>query len=444
MKRTISGFGNTPRVEAEITKAGGLRDLQAWFSATREGLGVGLRQSYGDACLAHAVLDMTGMDRFVDFDPVSGALTCEAGVTFRDINRHFVPRGFFPPVTPGTERVTLGGAVSADVHGKNHHQAGAFGSHVLNLDLCIPGGERLAVDPRNSPELFRAVAGGMGLLGIITLVRFSLLRIPSAYVVQRNLAAGCLRELLELFEEHSKTTYSLAWIDSRAGGRQLGRGVLTLGEHAQPDDLPPRQRRSLFLLRPQRALGVPFTLPRWAPNPFKLRLLNTLFYQAQRHFGGTRVVDYRSFFYPLERIASWNRLFGPRGLVEYQFVAPIESAAACLEAVLKTVQASGLGSFIAGLKLFGPENDHLLSFPLRGFTLGMDFPRTPALDPLLDRLDALVLDHGGRLYLAKDARMSPEMFRRGYPRLGDFLAAKAAVDPQGRLSSLQSRRLFHV
>lgn len=443
MKRTIAGFGNTPQVAAEVTPADGLRDVQAWLARTREGLGVGLRQSYGDACLAPDILDMRGMDRFLAFEPETGVLTCEAGTTFSDINRHFIPRGYFPPVTPGTDKVTLGGAVSADVHGKNHHQAGTFGSHVLDLELCLPSGERRTVDPQGSPDLFRAVVGGMGLMGVITKVRFPLRRIPSAYVRQRNLAARSLREMLDLFEEHAGATFSLAWLDSRAGGGKLGRGILTLGEHAAPGNLPSELRGAPFHVGPQRTVTVPFTLPAWAPNPFRMRLFNALFYAAQRRSGGERVVDYRDFFYPLERLGSWNRLFGSRGLVEYQFVAPLESAADCLEGVLRAVQASGLGTFIAGLKLFGPENGHFLSFPTRGYTLGMDFPRTPALEPLLERLDALVLDHGGRLYLAKDARMSPAMFRGGYPRLDDFLAAKAAADPEGRLCSLQSRRLLH-
>ena len=443
MRQTIAGFGNSPRMEAEVTPAAGLRDVSAWLSETQEGLGVGCRQSYGDACLSPAVLDMTGMDRFLSFDPASGELTCEAGVTFRDINRLFVPRGFFPSVTPGTDKVTLGGAVSADVHGKNHHQAGTFGSHVLDLDLCTPDGRLHTVDPRKGADLFRAVVGGMGLLGVITRVRFALRRIPSAYVLQRNFAAGSLRELLALFEEHAGTPYSLAWIDTRAGDGGLGRGVLTLGEFAQPGELPARLRSDPFSVRPLRPITVPFDRPSWLPNPFRMRLLNTLFLEAQRRSPGPQVVDYRAFFYPLERVAAWNRLFGKSGLAEYQFVAPLDSAATCLEAVLRAVQESGLGTFIAGLKLFGPENGHYLSFPLRGYTLGMDFPRPPALEPLLDRLDALVLDHGGRLYLAKDSRMSLAMFRQGYPRLDDFLAVKAAVDPHGRLHSLQSRRLQH-
>ena len=402
----------------------------------------GLGRCYGDSALGPQVLDARHLNRFLHFDPDSGVLDCEAGVSYADILQHFVPRGWFPPVTPGTKFVTMGGAVASDVHGKNHHVEGSFGQHVIDFDLLTPGGERLTCSREAQPELFRATLGGMGLTGLITRVRLRLRRIETAAIKVQNIKTVNLADILSLFDRFEETTYSVAWIDVLSRGKHLGRSILMQGEHATRHEVvgTPWAQKPLQVPR-KRSFAVPFNLPGFVLTHFSIRVFNQLYYAKQRARIHEGLVDYDSFFYPLDTLHHWNRIYGRRGFTQYQFVLPRAQGEAGMAAILDKLVRDRMGSFLSVLKRFGPQGEGWLSFPMAGYTLTLDFPITPRLFPFLDELDQLVLAYGGRVYLTKDVRLRGEALRQMYPQLPAFEQALARVNPEGRMRSLQAERL---
>ena len=408
-------------------------------------IGRGLGRSYGDSALNdHLVLSSLRLNFIESFDEESGLVVAGAGVSLAEILDTFVPKGWFPPVTPGTKFVTLGGAVASDVHGKDHHVAATFCRHVEWLDLWTPATGLIRCSDTENADIFHATAGGHGLTGFILRVALRLKKIPSAFIKQEIVKAGNLDSIMDSFERYAKLPFTVAWIDCLQGGKGLGRSVFMGGSFAERDDLPTKYR-----LRPHqppslKALAIPFDFPSFVLNGWSVKAFNALYYGKAPNGLKKSIVSYNSFFYPLDSIHHWNRIYGRRGFTQYQFVLPKETSAFGLADILKTIAASGQGSFLAVLKLFGqqPVFDGNISFPMEGYTLALDFPITKKLFPLLDRLDAMVLECGGRHYLTKDARMSGEVFRRGYgPALDDFLAIKKRLDPEGRFLSLQARRL---
>lgn len=388
----------------------------------------GLGRSYGDASLAPLVLDNTRRHLLLDFDAQTGILRCEAGATLADLLDVLLPQGWFPPVTPGTKFVTVGGAVASDVHGKNHHIDGCFSAHVLSFELLLADGSIVQCSRHAHPELFRATCGGMGLTGVLLTVTLKMLPVQSAWIEQTTLRAASLEQVLALFEQHRDATYSVAWIDCVAGGARLGRSLLMLGEHALDGGLA---------ARPKRSRSVPFDLPPQLMNRYSIGAFNTLYYHKPS--AGRARVHYEPYFYPLDGLLHWNRLYGKPGFVQYQFVLP-RAATRELQAILARIVDSGRGSFLAVLKAFGPANQNYLSFPLEGYTLALDFKIEDGLFALLDELDVMVTAAGGRHYLAKDARMSQATFERGYPRHAAFQQVRrdyGALDAFG--SSLSDR-----
>jgi FAD/FMN-containing dehydrogenase len=443
--KSIAGWGNLPVQTCNLFRAEKRRDL---LLALRDGkqpsyISRGLGRSYGDSSLNEnqGVILNQRLNRFIAFDPTSGTLHCEAGVSLQEVLDIFVPRGFFPAVTPGTKYVTVGGAIAADVHGKNHHYDGCISEFVDAFTLLTACGDILNCSRGENPDAFWATIGGMGLTGIILDVTMRLRPIESAYVTVDYQKAPDLDAALAAFskgDEHYR--YSVAWIDCLASGAALGRSVLMRGNTAGVEDLPVQQRAEPLRFHARRRKSVPFNMPGFALNRLSVKAFNALFYR--RHSDARRIVDYDEFFYPLDSIYHWNRMYGRRGFVQYQAVFPTESSRAGLVQLLETISASKLASFLAVLKSFGPQNQGMLSFPRAGSTLALDLPNKGArLTELLDRLDKIVLDHGGRLYLAKDSRMSAEMFRRMYPRLDEFRQVKAKLDPQNQFSSSQARRI---
>lgn len=392
----------------------------------------GLGRSYGDSSLALSVLDTRRLDRLIDFDEQSGLLRCGAGVSLASILEVFVPRGWFLPVSPGTKFVTVGGAIASDVHGKNHHLEGTFCDHVSGMRVATPAAGIVECSPGEHRDLFLATCGGMGLTGVIVDATFRLQPIESAYIDSTVIRATNLSEALDLFVEHEKTTYSVAWIDCLARGRSLGRSLLTLGEHASHGGLTARD---------QRCLSVPVDLPGGLLNHHTVRAFNALYYRRVRGGRSDRLVHYEPFFYPLDSVHQWNRIYGRGGFTQYQFVVPREGGIDALTEILDRIAASKRASFLAVLKTFGPANANYLSFPLEGYTLALDFKIEPGLFELLTTLDEVVLDQGGRLYLTKDVRMSAEAFRRGYPRWPEFAAVRQRYGADQIFSSHQSRRL---
>ncbi len=395
----------------------------------------GMGRSYGDSALAPVVLDMTPNDRLLSFDPGTGELVCEAGLTLDAIARLFLPRGWFLPVTPGTRFVTVGGAVASDVHGKNHHVDGSFSDHLSWLKLLLADGSVVTCSPETDRELFLATTGGMGLTGVVLEAALRLRPVESPWMVQRVRRLPDLDSVMAAFEASAEATYSVAWIDCLKRGSSLGRSVFITGEHAGVE-----AAAGLGVPREPKRKNVPFFLPGRALNPWSVRAFNALYYgRAPEDSHGLVPLD--PFFYPLDTVAHWNRIYGRRGFVQYQFVIPRAGAHEGLAVILDAIAASGQGSFLAVLKLFGPGHGGYLSFPMEGWTLALDFPATPRVLCLLKRLDSMVMEQGGRLYLTKDARMGPAMLEAGYPQLAQFRAVKRRVDPDGRWASLQSRRL---
>jgi FAD/FMN-containing dehydrogenase len=391
-------------------------------------LAFGNGRSYGDSCLTDGgvVLDMRGSNRILSFSPETGILRAEAGILLGDILAHVVPQGWFLPVVPGTQFVTLGGAVANDIHGKNHHVAGTFGLHVRRLELLRTGGVRRICAPGDSEGWFRATIGGMGLTGLITWVELQLVPISSPWIAQETLPFASLDNFFALAEASDRDfAYSVAWIDSLARGDDLGRGVLFRGNHAPgPGDHQPGEQVARTLTMP---VDPPFALI----NRVSLALFNQVYRRAALSGPRRRLVHYRTFFFPLDRVRHWNRAYGPRGLRQFQCVLPLDGAREAIAALLRCATEARHASFLTVLKLFGDRlSPGLLSFPRRGATLTLDFPyRGAATDRLLAALDAITLGAGGAVNPYKDARMSAEVFAASFP---GWQAIRPYLDPSAR------------
>ena len=436
----ISGWGRYPRVRAHTVAPGTTEELTKIDGRRRIARGQG--RSYGDAALLSdgLVIITDKLSKISSWDRTQGLLTAESGMTLAEILQAPETRGWFPSVVPGTKQVSLGGAVAADIHGKNHHRVGSFGNHVIDLEILTAGGDLVTCSPKWRPEFFWATVGGMGLTGIITRVTVRLIPNETEYMVVKHVPTKNLDEALELSESSDyDDEYSVVWLDCVARPRTLGRGVFISGHHAKLDELPVkfRSRQS----SPPKVRRVPFDFPRWLLNQFTVGVFDDLYYWRQGRRRSPFISDYDSFFFPLDRIGDWNRMYGSRGFIQYQSVLPTQTAVKGLNAMLGYLLKRGRSSYLTVLKRFGPENKGLLSFPTEGYTLTFDFPVEPDLFPFLDDLDQIVLEHGGRVYLAKDARMSREVFSQMYPGLGEWLRLKSELDPQNIFSSDLSRRL---
>jgi len=437
----ISGWGRYPVQSCELERPERYTDLCA---NTDSVIARGQGRSYGDAALNEngRVLLTERVNRMLDFDTEQGILCAEAGTTLAEILPVIVPKGWFLPVTPGTKFVSLGGCVAADVHGKNHHRDGSFGDHVLSLELILADGSRVACSPSERPELFWATVGGMGLTGIIGEVTLKLVPVTSAYMKVQNHAAENLEQLFAVLgDAEQDERYSVAWIDCLAGGKNLGRGVAMFGHHADADHLPPSLGNPL-IVKPKRSKTLPFDLPGWVLNPGSIGAFNNYYFKHEGSKQRPFLSGYDEYFYPLDSVGQWNRMYGKRGFVQYQCVIPEGTAFGGIRELLQELSASRRASFLAVLKRLGEQGRGMLSFPQAGYTLALDLPlRNDGLLSMLNRLDEIVLHHGGRVYLAKDARLSAESFRAMYPRYEEFLAVKNSIDPDNRFSSSLSRRL---
>jgi FAD/FMN-containing dehydrogenase len=396
-------------------------------------------RSYGDPAMSPGLtLDMRGMDRMLSFDAETGVLVAEAGVLLADIIATFLPRGWFPHVTPGTKFVTLGGAIAADVHGKNHHGDGSFRAFVDWVEVMDGDG-----DPRRiaaGEDAFEEVCGAMGLSGVILRAALRLRPVTSAWIAQETIPTDSVEAAIDVFEANLHVPYSVAWIDCLSFPPALGRSIVMLGRHAEAAELPRKHRHAPFEVPGRLPLAVPFDLPRFALNPVTLRIFNALYYRAGVRKAGESFIDWDRYFYPLDAIGDWNRIYGRQGFYQFQCVLPLEASKAGLNLMLHEISESGLGSFLSVLKRFGPDESRI-SFPEAGYTLALDFPATDRCRALIERLDAITLDHGGRFYLAKDARMRAETAMAADPRLADFRSLRAARGWSDRFVSHQSRRL---
>jgi len=417
----FESWGRFPRATQEVRAVRWRTDPFPQVSG--KVLPYGLGRSYGDSCLndGGTLLAARGLSRFISFDPATGVLRCEAGVTLAEILDFAVPQGWFLPVTPGTKFVTLGGAIANDVHGKNHFADGTFGRHVRAFELLRSDGARLLCTPDKNSDHFRATIGGLGLTGLLTWAEVQLKRIHNPFIEAETIRFGGLEEFYELNAASERDyLYTVAWIDILATGRNLGRGIYFRGNHAAP--IPggmPTLRRPL-------ELAVPVDAPGWVLNPTTVRAFNFVIYRKQLRNVKAGITTIDPFFYPLDTIHDWNRIYGKRGFLQWQCVVPMGSGA--IGPILAEIARSREGSFLVVLKTFGPlRSPGMLSFPRPGITLALDFRnRGEPTFSLLDRLDRIVRESGGAIYPAKDARMSADTFRRSFPKLDEF---RPFVDP---------------
>ena len=444
----LAGWGMTEPSMAELAEPGSAAEVAGLVTGARD-TGViarGLGRSYNNAAQNEGglVISTTALTEVVAFEPASGLVTCEAGVSLEQLMAAFLPAGWFVPVTPGTRQVTVGGAIAADVHGKNHHCAGSFARHVTSFDLVLADGEVRTVTPESDPDLFWATAGGMGLTGFIVRATIRLAKVETSRLIVDTVRTADIDETMaHLSATDADYDYTVAWTDCLATGASLGRSVITSGDFATMDQVRYRDRSAPLSFQPSARLRVPSAAARLPGliNSRTVGVLNDAWYRKapRRRTGEIQTIG--KFFHPLDGITSWNRVYGRAGFRQYQFVVPF-SAGEVVRRALERVSALRAPSFVTVLKRFGPGDPGMLSFPMAGWTLALDFPaRTPWLAQLLSELDKLVLDAGGRLYLAKDSRIPAELMPAMYPGLADFRRLRERVDPGGVFASDLSRRL---
>jgi decaprenylphospho-beta-D-ribofuranose 2-oxidase len=442
----LTGWGRIDPTTADLAEPADPAALSGLLAAApaRGVIARGLGRSYNNAAqnAGGLVIGTTALDAITAFDAERGLVTCEAGVSLERLMVAGLPAGWFVPVSPGTRQVTVGGAIAADVHGKNHHVAGSFARHVPWLDLLLPGGELRRVSAERDPGLFWATAGGMGLTGIIVRAAVQLKQVPSARVRVDTVRTADIDETMAyLSATDDRYGYTVAWTDCLARGGRLGRSVITSGDFAALTDLPPQARRDPLAFAPAALAGAPPAFPRGLINRYTVAAANEAWYRKAPRRREAEIQTVGQFFHPLDGIRNWNRVYGPAGFRQYQYAVPLR-ADGVVRRSLEQISAARAPSFVTVLKRFGPADEGLLSFPLPGWTLALDFPAaTPGLEHLLDRLDELVLAAGGRVYLAKDSRVRPEVLAGMYPRLEEFRKLRGQLDPGGVLASDLSRRL---
>jgi len=439
---TISGWGRYPIVETELLRPCTRKEARIMTSHIRGGIARGNGRAYGDAGIGVLqTIQIGALNRICSFDAKTGLLRAEAGLLLADAIAAFLPRGFFPVVVPGTKYVTIGGAIAADVHGKNHHRDGGFGDHVEDLVLALPDGNLVRASRAENSDIFAATIGGMGLTGTIMEATLRLRPVETGWIHQRTIVAPDLAATIATLEEDDRTTYSAAWIDCLAKGANLGRSLVYLGKHAVRADLRGEAAAKPFPPIGDVGFAVPFDFPATALNAWIAGTFNSFYFHHGARRAGTQfLVPADSYFFPLDSIGSWNRLYGRRGLVQHQSVVPTAAAPAILGEMLDRIAVRRKAPFLSVLKKLG-SGGGTLSFPSPGYTLALDFTLSPSILEFLDELDSVVVAAGGRLYLAKDARQSRATFEAGYLGLKRFRETRHLVDPTCRLESYLSRRL---
>lgn len=440
----LSGWGRYKPQECSTVRPEQRSELHSLLDseAPRPFIARGLGRSYGDAAVNPdgSVLDMTRQNHMIQFDAEAGLLECEGGVSLAEILEAFVRRGYFLPVTPGTKFVTVAGAIANDVHGKNHHLDGSFSRFVDSFDLWTPARSIITCSAEENSDVFRATVGGAGLTGVILKVRLRLRPVETAYVKVDYERCDHLDVALEKMAATDKEyLYSVAWVDCLASKASLGRSVLMRGNHALVSDLPAKRAKTPYRLPGRPTLAVPVDFPGFALNSWSIRAFNTLFYATNRDTHN-KIVDYDKYFYPLDGILQWNRMYGKKGFIQYQATFPREERAGLVK-MLEHLARAKRASFLVVLKCFGEAGAGMLSYPMPGYTLALDIPNRSGLEAFAQELDRILLDHGGRLYLAKDALTSPDTFAAMYPELPAFREIRNDLDPEGVLRSSMSRRL---
>jgi decaprenylphospho-beta-D-ribofuranose 2-oxidase len=443
---TLTGWGRTEPTVAELAEPRSADEVAGLVKGVAGGrvIARGLGRSYNNAAQNSGglVISTSGMRDVLSFDPQSGVVSCEAGVSLEQLMCDLLPSGWFVPVSPGTRKVTVGGAIAADVHGKNHHSAGSFARHVLSFELLTADGAVRTVTPESDSALFWATAGGMGLTGIILRATIALKKVETSRLIVDTVRTANIDDTMAHLSATDKDyDYTVAWTDCLATRGSLGRSVITSGDFATVGELRYRDRGAPLAFKPSSLVGAPAVFPSGLLNARTVGLLNEAYFRkAPRHRAG-EIQSIGKFFHPLDAITNWNRVYGAAGFRQYQYVVPFAASDVVVRS-LERISMLRAPSFVTVLKRFGAGDPGMLSFPMPGWTLALDFPaRTPWLSQLCAELDDMVLEAGGRLYLAKDSRIPAGLMPRMYPRLEDFRRLRAELDPSGVFSSDLSRRL---
>ena len=406
----VTNWGNFPVVEKEVKSEDSLQKIKDFVKSNNEIIARGNGRCYGDASLSEHIFSTKRLNKFISFDRLNGIIECESGVLLADILEVVVPQGYFLYVTPGTKFISVGGAIASDVHGKNHHAEGCFSEYVIEFSLLNENGEVLKCSREENSEKFWSTIGGMGLTGIILSAKFKLKNIETAYIRQESIKAENLDEIFKLFEESESWTYNVAWIDCLQTGKNIGRSIMMRGEHAFKHQLPKKLQENPLRLKNKFSPTVPFYFPNFVLNNLTVKLFNLLYFNKQRSKEIKNYIDYETFFYPLDAVNDWNKIYGKTGFIQYQMVIPKEKGKEGMKKILETIGRSGQGSFLAVLKLFGKGNPEAYnSFPFEGYTLALDFKINRELRQLVDNLDKIVEEFGGRIYLTKDSMSKPSL-----------------------------------
>lgn len=400
----VTNWGNFPIVEKEMKSEDSFRKIKEFVQNHNEVIARGNGRCYGDASLGESIFSTKKLNKFISFDRLNGIIECESGVLLSDVLEISVPQGYFLYVTPGTKFISVGGAIASDVHGKNHHSEGCFSECVIDFKLMTENGNIITCSKEENSEKFYATIGGMGLTGIILSARFKLKNIETAYIRQESIKAENLDEIFRLFDESESWTYTVAWIDCLQKGKDIGRSILMRGEHAFAHELPQKISKNPLRLKKKFSPTVPFYFPGFVLNALTVKLFNLLYYKKQTKKEVKNFIDYETYFYPLDAINDWNKIYGKSGFIQYQMVIPKENGKEGMKKILETIANSGNGSFLAVLKLFGENNPEAYnSFPVEGYTLALDFKVNSKLKKLVEQLDQTVQEFGGRIYLTKDS-----------------------------------------
>ena len=436
----LSGWAKHPKINTKLHRPNNINELSSLVSSG-DLIARGNGRSYGDSSVSLGnTIDMRSFNRLISFDENSGRLVAESGVILGDVIKTFFPKGWFPAVVPGTKFVTLGGMVAADVHGKNHHLDGSFGGHIDWLDIVCADGKLRRCSPTSDPELFRWTIGGMGLTGIIVRLAFRLQRVSSGWIKQKTMIAKNISEVMEFFEKYKSTKYSVAWIDCLQSGRSLGRSVIMLGEHSDKNELQKDQLRNVYPAPAKALINISLNCPAIILNRWTARIFNFIYFWKAKLNQANKNIDWNSYFFPLDTIINWNRLYGKRGFLQFQCVIPIDRSRDAMERLLIAIAQSNTSPFLAVLKKLGHQDSHF-SFPMHGYTLAVDFPANEKTFNLMKMLELIVLEYGGRFYLAKEACMSRHVFEKSDQRIEKFRHYRKKTGVASTFMSAQSSRL---
>lgn len=425
-------WGMYPKIKNTVFKFNKKKTLRKVINEHDKLIPYGNGRSYGDSALSSNIIHTRPKDCFIDFNEETGLLHVQTGVLLSEMLESFVPRGWFLKVTPGTKLITVGGAIASDIHGKNHHVEGCFSECIKEFNIMLADGEVVTCSKEATPNLFKATCGGQGLTGIILDAKIYLKKINSQYIDQITIKTKNLKETFEAFEEYKDKPYSVAWIDCLAKGNKIGKCLLMVGDFRNDGKLN-------YKVKKQKS--IPFNFPSFPLNNWSVRVFNWLYYNKVKQKVSKQRVDIDTFFYPLDAIGHWNHIYGKNGFTQYQFILPKETSYEGLEEILSAISKSGKGSFLAVLKLYGKANDNYLSFPMEGYSLSLDFKIEKSLFDLLDKLDEIVVKYKGRIYLAKDVRVSKEVFEKGYPQIETFRQYRKENKMDVKFQSLQSKRV---